>query len=136
MILISCKGYKLTQVFSFYHTVPPSYLSMAQMGVELPPPVTTAPSVPHHPPPPVQKPPTPEQQQQQQQQVHQSPLPPDAKKQNSLCPFNIKGTCRYGVNCMYLHGHACDLCGEYCLHPTDKKQNKEHRAVSNQILSI
>lgn len=107
---------------------------MAQMGVE-PTPISPAPTVP--PPSSIRKSPVPDQQQQLQQQHQSSSMSESSssttKKQNTLCPFNVKGTCRYGANCMYMHGSSCDLCGEYCLHPTDKKQNKEHRTVSRKL---
>ncbi|XP_071510757.1 probable E3 ubiquitin-protein ligase makorin-1 [Diadema antillarum] len=52
-----------------------------------------------------------------------SPGPP----QGVLCPYAMKGTCRYGTKCLYMHGEVCDLCGEACLMPFDDEQNKQHR---------
>lgn len=58
-----------------------------------------------------------------------------------LCPY-VKGIpvvtenneesyiCPYGVQCMYQHALLCDMCGNYCLHPTDEQQRKQHRNVS------
>lgn len=49
---------------------------------------------------------------------------------STLCPYLKPGesTCRYGESCEYdLHGDLCDLCGCYCLDPTDKLQRKKHR---------
>ncbi|XP_055705345.1 probable E3 ubiquitin-protein ligase makorin-1 [Phlebotomus papatasi] len=47
-----------------------------------------------------------------------------------LCPY-VKineefGTCAYGDACVYAHGDLCDLCGQFCLHPTDEEQRKSH----------
>ncbi|XP_029016636.1 probable E3 ubiquitin-protein ligase makorin-1 isoform X2 [Betta splendens] len=36
------------------------------------------------------------------------------------------GECRYGINCAYLHGDVCDMCGLQVLHPTDSNQRSEH----------
>ena len=33
----------------------------------------------------------------------------ETKKQ--ICPYAAVGECRYGENCVYLHGDACDMCG-------------------------
>ncbi|XP_061769217.1 probable E3 ubiquitin-protein ligase makorin-1 [Nerophis ophidion] len=43
-----------------------------------------------------------------------------------LCPYAAVGECRYGLNCVYLHGDICDMCGLQVLHPTDKDQRSEH----------
>ncbi|TWW65085.1 putative E3 ubiquitin-protein ligase makorin-1 [Takifugu flavidus] len=43
-----------------------------------------------------------------------------------LCPYAAVGECRYGVNCAYLHGDVCDMCGLQVLHPTDSSQRSEH----------
>eukprot|EP00062_Callorhinchus_milii_P013341 gi/632961351/ref/XP_007896709.1/ PREDICTED: E3 ubiquitin-protein ligase makorin-1 isoform X2 [Callorhinchus milii] len=48
----------------------------------------------------------------------------DTKKQ--LCPYATLGECRYGVNCVYLHGDMCDMCGLQVLHPTDASQRSDH----------
>uniref|UniRef100_A0A1L8DSZ3 RING-type E3 ubiquitin transferase n=1 Tax=Nyssomyia neivai TaxID=330878 RepID=A0A1L8DSZ3_9DIPT len=47
-----------------------------------------------------------------------------------LCPY-VKineefGTCAYGDSCPYAHGDLCDMCGQFCLHPTDEEQRKSH----------
>lgn len=56
----------------------------------------------------------------------------------TLCPY-IQSTitktdgsisCRYGERCPYQHGDLCDICGSYCLHPTDQNQRKTHQKVS------
>ncbi|KAM9334477.1 putative E3 ubiquitin-protein ligase makorin-1 [Symphorus nematophorus] len=43
-----------------------------------------------------------------------------------LCPYAAVGECRYGINCAYLHGDVCDMCGLQVLHPTDNTQRSEH----------
>ncbi|KAF7228765.1 putative E3 ubiquitin-protein ligase makorin-1 [Nothobranchius furzeri] len=48
----------------------------------------------------------------------------DLKKQ--LCPYAAVGECRYGINCAYLHGDVCDMCGLQVLHPSDNAQRSEH----------
>lgn len=64
-----------------------------------------------------------------------------------LCPY-VKGIpvvtenneesyiCPYGEQCMYQHALLCDMCGNYCLHPTDEQQRKQHRNVSNHTFSV
>uniref|UniRef100_A0A3B4AZL7 RING-type E3 ubiquitin transferase n=1 Tax=Periophthalmus magnuspinnatus TaxID=409849 RepID=A0A3B4AZL7_9GOBI len=44
----------------------------------------------------------------------------------TLCPYAAVGECRYGLNCAYLHGDVCDMCGLQVLHPTDSSQRSEH----------
>uniref|UniRef100_A0A673SUK0 RING-type E3 ubiquitin transferase n=1 Tax=Suricata suricatta TaxID=37032 RepID=A0A673SUK0_SURSU len=48
----------------------------------------------------------------------------ETKKQ--LCPYAAVGECRYGENCVYLHGDACDMCGLQVLHPMDAAQRSQH----------
>ncbi|KAM5188627.1 E3 ubiquitin-protein ligase makorin-1 isoform 2-T2 [Callospermophilus lateralis] len=36
------------------------------------------------------------------------------------------GECRYGENCVYLHGDSCDMCGLQVLHPMDAAQRSQH----------
>jgi hypothetical protein len=48
-----------------------------------------------------------------------------------LCPFQEAGKCKYGSQCVYIHGDTCDLCGHACLHPQDKEQRKKHVNVSS-----
>ncbi|XP_059366967.1 probable E3 ubiquitin-protein ligase makorin-1 [Carassius carassius] len=48
----------------------------------------------------------------------------EIKKQ--LCPYAAVGECRYGVNCAYLHGDVCDMCGLQVLHPSDSSQRSQH----------
>lgn len=47
-----------------------------------------------------------------------------------LCPYAAVGECRYGINCAYLHGDVCDMCGLQVLHPTDNTQRSEHTKVT------
>ncbi|XP_075932369.1 putative E3 ubiquitin-protein ligase makorin-1 isoform X2 [Anarhichas minor] len=57
-----------------------------------------------------------------------------------LCPYAAVGECRYGINCAYLHGDVCDMCGLQVLHPTDNAQRSAHTkslaiwAVSRRFL--
>lgn len=52
----------------------------------------------------------------------------DLRKQ--LCPYAAVGECRYGINCAYLHGDVCDMCGLQVLHPSDNTQRSEHTKVT------
>uniref|UniRef100_A0A3P8WFB9 RING-type E3 ubiquitin transferase n=1 Tax=Cynoglossus semilaevis TaxID=244447 RepID=A0A3P8WFB9_CYNSE len=52
--------------------------------------------------------------------------PQDKELKKQLCPYAAVGECRYGVNCAYLHGDVCDMCGLQVLHPTDNGQRSEH----------
>ena len=54
----------------------------------------------------------------------------ETKKQ--LCPYAAVGECRYGENCAYLHGDACDMCGLQVLHPVDAAQRSQHIKVSGK----
>lgn len=56
---------------------------------------------------------------------------------STLCPY-IQSTitksdgsisCKYGERCPYQHGDLCDICGIFCLHPTDQNQRKTHEKV-------
>lgn len=55
----------------------------------------------------------------------------ELKKQ--LCPYAAVGECRYGLNCAYLHGDVCDMCGLQVLHPTDTAQRSQHIRVSSGL---
>lgn len=45
-----------------------------------------------------------------------------------LCKFyESNGYCFY-VNCTFIHGDVCDLCGSFCIHPFNKQQNDLHRS--------
>ncbi|XP_045384043.1 E3 ubiquitin-protein ligase makorin-1-like [Lemur catta] len=48
------------------------------------------------------------------------------KTKKQLCPYAAVGDCRYGENCVYLHGYSCDMCGLQVLHPTDAAQRSQH----------
>ncbi|XP_053321270.1 E3 ubiquitin-protein ligase makorin-1 isoform X2 [Spea bombifrons] len=54
----------------------------------------------------------------------EQPADPELKKQ--LCPYAAVGECRYGENCVYLHGDPCDMCGLQVLHPVDTSQRSQH----------
>ncbi|XP_058537289.1 E3 ubiquitin-protein ligase makorin-1 isoform X4 [Ochotona princeps] len=49
-----------------------------------------------------------------------------AETKKQLCPYAAVGECRYGENCVYLHGDSCDMCGLQVLHPTDAAQRSQH----------
>ena len=56
---------------------------------------------------------------------------PDNKQpRKQLCSYAAVGECRYGINCAYLHGDVCDMCGLQVLHPTDNNQRSEHTKVT------
>lgn len=57
----------------------------------------------------------------------------ELKKQ--LCPYAAVGECRYGLNCAYLHGDVCDMCGLQVLHPSDTSQRSQHIRVSMELTS-
>lgn len=46
--------------------------------------------------------------------------------EKQLCPYAAVGECRYGENCVYLHGDSCDMCGLQVLHPMDAAQRSQH----------
>ncbi|XP_028931068.1 E3 ubiquitin-protein ligase makorin-1, partial [Ornithorhynchus anatinus] len=52
--------------------------------------------------------------------------PPSADMKKQLCPYAAVGECRYGENCVYLHGDSCDMCGLQVLHPVDAAQRSQH----------
>ena len=64
-------------------------------------------------------------------QPHLSP-----SNKTKLCPFQEAGECKYGSQCVYIHGDTCDLCGHACLHPQDKEQRKKHINVSSDITTL
>lgn len=59
----------------------------------------------------------------------------------TICPYiqstitRADGTisCKYGDRCPYQHGELCEICGLYCLHPTDQNQRKQHEKVRQQF---
>ncbi|XP_033647218.1 probable E3 ubiquitin-protein ligase makorin-1 isoform X1 [Asterias rubens] len=57
----------------------------------------------------------------------ESATPCNGGTKELLCPFALKGTCRFGENCKYMHGDVCDMCGSACLIMDDPVQNKHHR---------
>lgn len=58
----------------------------------------------------------------------------EMKKQ--LCPYAAVGECRYGENCVYIHGDVCDMCGLQVLHPVDAAQRSQHIKVNTQIIFV
>lgn len=58
----------------------------------------------------------------------------EMKKQ--LCPYAAVGECRYGENCVYIHGDVCDMCGLQVLHPVDAAQRSQHIKVSIQMACV
>ncbi|NWU92751.1 MKRN1 ligase, partial [Upupa epops] len=52
--------------------------------------------------------------------------PVDVEIKKELCPYAAVGECRYGENCVYIHGDVCDMCGLQVLHPIDAAQRSEH----------
>ncbi|XP_053575009.1 E3 ubiquitin-protein ligase makorin-1 [Bombina bombina] len=59
-------------------------------------------------------------------QVECEEQPADPKLKKQLCPYAAVGECRYGQNCVYLHGDPCDMCGLQVLHPVDTSQRSQH----------
>ncbi|KAJ0050310.1 hypothetical protein NL108_016892 [Boleophthalmus pectinirostris] len=55
--------------------------------------------------------------------------PPVAPDSAPLCPYLLTGECRYGDECVYLHGDRCEVCGLHLLHPTDAAQRREHEKL-------
>ena len=86
--------------------VPPSYLAMAQTGVEN----ISLDSL---------------------KSPSDSSLPLDQQ----LCPYAAHGECWYGENCVYLHGDICDLCGKSVMHPTDTALQQKHTEVRTMMCS-
>lgn len=50
------------------------------------------------------------------------------------CPYHIVGECRFGEQCLMVHGVKCDYCGEFCLHPFDTIQRDKHLKVRNSCM--
>lgn len=45
---------------------------------------------------------------------------------NDICPF--EGACPYHVYCAYaIHLELCEMCDQFCLHPTDDALRKKHK---------
>lgn len=59
----------------------------------------------------------------------------DKELKKQLCPYAAVGECRYGLNCAYLHGDVCDMCGLQVLHPSDTAQRSQHIKVSTVLES-
>ena len=56
-------------------------------------------------------------------------LPSPTEKIQELCPFALKGECRYAERCTYRHGDICSICGKMALLPGDEEQNQAHEKV-------
>ncbi|XP_068163666.1 probable E3 ubiquitin-protein ligase makorin-1 [Antennarius striatus] len=52
--------------------------------------------------------------------------PKNRELRKQVCFYAAVGECRNGINCPYLHGEVCDMCGHPVLHPTDISQRSEH----------
>ena len=53
-----------------------------------------------------------------------------------LCPYlklDDNGQCRFGDSCEYEHGDFCDMCSNFCLHPTNEAIRKEHQRVRGSL---
>lgn len=50
-----------------------------------------------------------------------------------LCPYSVTGICPYGLQCDFLHGDICEICGKACLHPMDKEQRKAHIELCDKL---
>ncbi|KAM4614893.1 putative E3 ubiquitin-protein ligase makorin-1 [Polymixia lowei] len=59
-------------------------------------------------------------------EFEKDPAVNDKELRKQLCPYAAVGECRYGLNCAYLHGDVCDMCGLQVLHPTDNAQRSDH----------
>ena len=62
-------------------------------------------------------------------------LPPEVAAKE-LCPFAAHGECRYGENCVYMHGDECEWCGRLILDPRDSEQRKKHQEVCTSKASV
>lgn len=47
---------------------------------------------------------------------------------DNFCPYLIQvgDVCPDGVECQFIHGDLCDMCGQHCLPPTDEHYRKMH----------
>lgn len=51
---------------------------------------------------------------------------PEMGSINEECPFECP--CPYGMYCAYaIHMELCEMCDQFCLHPTDEEQRKKHK---------
>ncbi|KAL2917929.1 Platinum sensitivity protein [Polyrhizophydium stewartii] len=60
-----------------------------------------------------------------------------ASMRDRLCPFALKGKCRYGTACRYVHGMPCPYCHLNCLVPGEStEENSAHlRECKDKFLS-
>lgn len=65
-----------------------------------------------------------------QEEIDYFPYLTDEEKSRELCPYSMQGVCRYGENCVYMHGDMCDFCGKPALHPTNAELRSDHSNVS------
>lgn len=53
-----------------------------------------------------------------------------------LCPdAAANGICKL-LDCHFLHGDICDMCGRAALHPYNKQQSQQHTSVIKLIIII
>ncbi|KAM7356027.1 makorin 1 [Cochliomyia hominivorax] len=51
---------------------------------------------------------------------------PESGSINEICPF--EGVCPYNMYCAYaIHLELCEMCDQFCLHPSDESQRKKHK---------
>ncbi|KAJ3324520.1 hypothetical protein HDU76_013401 [Blyttiomyces sp. JEL0837] len=56
------------------------------------------------------------------------------RKKDTLCPFALHGTCKFGEHCRYVHGLQCPKCLKFCLNPFDPPEmHNEHIEVCKGI---
>jgi len=55
---------------------------------------------------------------------------PEGGEDCEMCPYAAHGLCRYGDNCVYMHGDICEMCGRAVLHPTHAEQRTKHMQVT------
>lgn len=46
-----------------------------------------------------------------------------------ICRYHLRGECRYGNHCHYVHGLRCNRCGQNAVHPTDPVAAAAHETA-------